>query len=134
MQGKTIPKYLGHYTLHFHEQELDDERICNLLMMEVVNGTLLHRLPVKRLLPAERKLVADSTLQFAQDVYEAGIFFGDLYLHKFMYLKGDSKVRLVGFANTYDPAPSGVTGEEKVDQIRGMIVGLRSRFEEKGFV
>ena len=102
--------------------------------MEVVDGTLLHKLPAKRLLPAERKLIADSTLELAREVHEAGIFFGDLYLHKFIYLKGDSKVRLVGFSNTYDPAPRGITGQEKVDQIGRMIIRLRSRFEEKGFV
>jgi hypothetical protein len=134
MQGKSIPKYLGHFTLQFHERELDDDRIVNLLMMEVVDGTLLHKLPAKRLLPAERKLIADSTLKLAQDVHEAGIFFSDLYLNKFIYLKGDSKVRLVGFSNTYDPAPTGVTGQEQVDQIGRMIIRLRSRFEEKGFV
>src|SRR5271154_233110 len=98
MQGKTIPKYLGHYTLHFHERELDDDRICNLMMMEVVDGTLLHKLPVKRLLPADRKLVADSAFRLARDVLETGIFFGHLPLNKFMYLKGDSKVRLIGFS------------------------------------
>ena len=134
MQGKTIPKYLGHYTLHFHERELDDDRICNLLMTEVVNGTLLDKLPVKRLLPAERKLVADSAFRLARDVLETGIFFGDLPLNKFMYLKGDSKVRMIGFSNTYDPAPRGITGQEKADQIDRMIIRLRSSFEEKGFV
>ena len=71
-------------------------------------------------------------MELAREVHEAGIFGGGVYLHKFMYLKGDSKVRLLGFANTFDPAPTGVTGQEKVDQIGRMIIGLRSRFEEKG--
>jgi hypothetical protein len=76
MQGKTIPKYLGHFTLKFHERELDDDRIFNVLMMEVVDGILLHKLPTKRLLPAERKFIADSALELAREVHEAGIFGG----------------------------------------------------------
>ena len=34
MQAKSIPKYLGHFTIKFYERELDDDRIFNLLMME----------------------------------------------------------------------------------------------------
>jgi len=134
LQGKIIPKFLGSFTLKFEERELQEDRVCNLVKLEVVHGELLKSIPTKRFSPLERVNISKLVLETARTVHEGGVFFGDLYLSKFLYLKMNRSIWLFGFSNTYDPKPAGVTGQEKAGQIDRMVCRLKSRLEERGYL
>ena len=120
--------------MKFEERELQEDQVCNLMMLEVVHGERLKSIPTRRFSPLERVNISKSVLETARTVHEGGVFFGDLYLSKFLYLKVDRSIWLFGFSNTYDPEPVGVTGQEKADQIDTMLCRLKSRLEEKGYL
>ena len=103
-------------------------------MLEVVDGILLSKISSKRFAPAERSQIAKSVLEIARTAYENGVFFGDIFLNNFLYLKKDKTIRFFGFSHTYDSEAAGIIGQEKADQIGSMLIRLRSRLEERGYL
>ena len=120
--------------MKFNERELKEDRVCNLVMLEVMDGILLSKISSKRFAPAERSQIAKSVLEIARTAYENGVFFGDIFLNNFLYLEKDKTIRFFGFSHTYDPEAAGIIGQEKADQIGSMLIGLRSRLEERGYL
>jgi len=120
--------------MKFEDRELLEDRVCNVVMLEVVDGKRLKSIPTKRFSPLEQANISKLVLEIARTVHEAGVFFGDLYLDKFLYLNADCSVWLFGFSDTYDPEPAGVTGQKKADQINRMISRLEARLKEKGYL
>ena len=133
LQGKMIPRFLGYFTLKFPERELLEDRVCNLVMLQVVEGELLKKIPTNRFSSLERADISKSVLEIARTVQEAGVFFGDLGLGKFLCHKTDRSILLFGFSYTYDPESAGITGQRQANQIDGGICGLKWRLEEKGY-
>lgn len=113
---------------------MKDDRVCNLVMLEVMDGILLNRISSKRFTPSERSQIAKSVLEIARTAYENGVFLGDIFLNNFLYLEKDKTIRFFNFAHTYDPEASGIIGQGKVDQIDSMLRQLRSRLEERGYL
>ena len=124
MQGKYIPCFLGHFSVKFEDRELLEDRVCKVLMLEVLDGKNLRTFPVTKLSSLERTLIREQVLEITTSVYGHGIFFPDISLDKFLLLKADKSIRLFGFSVTYDLEEFGLDTKEREGQVQRTIASV----------
>ena len=132
MQGKYISRFLGHFSLKFEDRELLEDRVCKVLMLEVLDGKNLRTFPVIKLSSLERTRIREQVLEIITSVYGHGIFFPDISLDKFL-LKADKSLRLFGFSMTYDPKEFALDNKEREGRVQRTIARMKSRLNELGY-
>ena len=133
MQGKYIARFLGHFSVKFEDRELPEDRVCKVLMLEVLDGKNLRTFPVTKLSSLERTRIREQVLEITTSVYGRGIFFPDISLDKFLLLKADKSLRLFGFSVTYDPEESALDNKEREGRVQRTIASMKSRLNELGY-
>ena len=134
MQGKYIARFLGHFSVKFEDRELLEDRVCKVLMLEVLDGKNLRAFPVAKFSSLERTRIREQVLEITTSVYGRGIFFPDISLDKFLLLKADNSLRLFGFSVTYDPEEFALDTKEREGRVQRTIARLKSRLSESGYI
>ena len=134
MQGEYIARFLGHFSVKFEDRELLEDRVCKVLMLEVLHGKNLRTFPVTRLSSLERTRIREQLLEITMSVYGHGIFFPDISLDKFLLLKADKSIRLFGFSVTYDLEEFALDTKEREGQVQRTIARMKSQLKELGYI
>ena len=100
MQGECIACFLGHFSVKLEDRELLEDRVCKVLMLEVLDGKNLRTFPVIKLSSLERTRIREQVLDITMSLYGHGIFFPNISLDKFLLLKADKSLQLFGFSVT----------------------------------
>ena len=111
-----------------------EDRVCKVLMLEVLDGKNLRIFPVTKLSSLERTRIREQVLEITTSVYGRGIFFPDISLDKFLLLKADKSLRLFGFSVTYDPEESALDNKEREGRVQRTIASMKSRLNELGYI
>jgi len=134
LQGKYIARFLGHFSVKFEDRELLEDRVCTVLMLEVLHGKNLRTFPVTKLSSLECTHIHEQVLEITTSVYGHGIFFPDISLDKFLLLEVDKSLRLFGFSVTYNPEEFALDIKEREGHVQRTIARMKSRLNELGYI
>ena len=111
-----------------------EDRVCKVLMLEVLDGKNLRTFPVIKLSSLERTRIREQVLDITMSLYGHGIFFPNISLDKFLLLKADKSLRLFGFSVTYDPEEFALDTKEREDRVQRTIARMKSRLNGLGYI
>ena len=115
--------------MKFLDRELEEDRECKVLMMEVVEGKPLSKVTVKKFSEADRIHVRTQILQTVKTLYSCDVYLPDISPNNFLVSKSGS-VRMIGFASSYDPKAHNLTEEERGDHVNRRLLEVEDILDE----
>ena len=133
MEGKEIAAFLGHFTLHFPERDLEEDKNCRVLLLEALEGQPLATVAPGKLSEATCKGIREQVVSIVNKAHAKNIYFPVLYLDKFLLLSTSPEVRLFGFSNSFNPWDVYTTREKCLDHAELTLAEVEGLLEDYGF-
>ena len=112
LQGTSIPRYLGHFTMTFDDRELAEDRVVNVMMLELLDWMSLER-AASLFSDTARRHVREKVLEILSVVYKNGVFLPRITADQFIIAKNDNEPRMLGFSRSFDPSEINLTAKER---------------------
>ena len=117
--------------MRFLDRELQEDRECKVLMMEVVDGKPLSKARVNKFSEADRMLLRTQILQIVKTVYSCNVFHPHISPDNFLVSKNGS-VRMIGFGQSYDPKVFSLSEEKHRDDAKLSLVLVENMLDDIG--
>lgn len=133
LQGTSIPRYLGHFTTTFHDRELAEDRVVNVMMLELLEWKSLKK-AISGFTDTARHHVREQVLGILSMVYKSGVFLPRIAADQFVIAKSDNRPRMLGFSRSYDPSQINLTAKERERHRLLQWAAVTEILDEAGYV
>jgi hypothetical protein len=127
-----MPKYLGHFTVNFNERELAEDRVVNVLMLDVICGKSLKKAR-DGLSPLERVRIREQVLEMVRFNSQKGVFLPTISARHFLIVNGENSVRMVGFSASYNPDQFQLSTNEREEYLKMDLWNAEDILDEAGY-
>lgn len=132
LQGVRVPKYLGHFTVNFNERELAEDRVVNVLMLEVICGKSLKKAR-NGLSSLERVRIREQILEVIRFISQKEVFLPTISARHFLVVNGENSVRMIGFSTSYNPDQFQLTINEREEYLKMDLGKTEDILDEAGY-
>ena len=132
LQGVRVPKYLGHFTVNFNDRELAEDRVVNVLMLDVICGRSLKKAR-NELSSLERVRIREQVLEMVMVITQKEIFFPTISARHFLVLNGDNSLRMVAFSNSYHPDQFQLSTNEREEYLQMKLGMTEDMLDNAGY-
>lgn len=102
MQGKSIARLRGYFQVRMLDRELKEDREVNVLMFDVIKGTVLEKTPATKIEGIDPKKVRVHVLEILKTLHQHEILFPKISLRKFLISDDDRLPKIFGFSVTFN--------------------------------
>lgn len=132
LQGVRVPKYLGHFTVNFNERELAEDRVVNVLMLDVICGKSLKKAR-SGLSSLERVRIREQVLEMIRFISQKGVFLPTISVRHFLVVNGENSVRMIGFSTSYNPDQFRLSTNEREEYLKMDLGNTEDILDEAGY-
>ena len=132
LQGVRVPKYLGHFTINFHQRELAEDRVVNVLMLDVIGGKSLKKARNK-LSSLECVRIREQVLEMVRFISQKEVFLPTISARHFIVVNGENSLRMIGFSTSYNPDQFQLSTYERQDYLKMDLAKAESILDETGY-
>jgi hypothetical protein len=127
-----VPKYLGHFTIKFHERELAEDRIMNVLMLDVIDGKPLKKAR-NELSSLECVRIREQVLEMVRFISQKNVFLPTISARHFIVVNGEITLRMIGFSTSYNHVELQLSTYERQDYLTMDLGKAESISDEIGY-
>ena len=132
IQGVHVPKYLGHFTINFNERELAEDRVVNVLMLDVIGGKSLKKAR-NELSPLERIHIRERVFEIVGFISQKKVFLPTISARHFIVVNGENSLRMVGFSTSYNPDQFQLSSYERQEYLKIDLRKIERILDEIGY-
>ena len=133
IDSTSVARFLGFFEVEFRERELKEDRMCKVLMLEMLNVRQITRMKAINLPDAKRLDIRNKIIDIVKSLYHNKIYFPTISLDHFLIVKEDLSPRVHGLGITFDPAEFSLTPQEEDEYTRRGISMIKVALDKLGF-
>ena len=133
IHSNSVARFLGHFEVEFRERELKEDRVCKVLMLEMLNAQRITRMKATNLPHPQRLDIRNKIIDIVKSLYQNKIYFPTVSLDHFLIVKEDLSPRIYGLGVTFDPTEFPLNSHEEDEYTKAGISMIEVALDGLGF-
>ena len=130
IHSNSVARFLGHFEVEFRERELEEDRVCKVLILEMLNARRITRMKATDSTHSQRRGIRNKINDIVKSLYRNKIYSLTVSLDHFPI---DLSPRVYGLGITFDSTEFSLNPQEEFKYTKTFISMIEVSLDDSGF-